>query len=179
MSLSTLSIVLGLAVALPQLYGLANPRAFAARARAFPRHTALGYALMAIATLWFLHNLNQESIADFEAYKKPMLIGFGTLGVATCLYVQDFLPVRGAAILMLLLAKLMVDTARWHDSEWRLVIAVWAYALVVAGMWFTISPWRMRDLILWGTATEQRVKTTCAIRLAFGLFVAGLGVVVF
>ena len=28
----------------------------------------------------------------------------------------------------------MVDTERWAESQWRLVIAVWAYVLVVAGM---------------------------------------------
>jgi hypothetical protein len=64
-------------------------------------------------------------------------------------YVRDFLAVRGAALVMLLLAKLMVETARWVDTQWRLVIVIWAYGLVVGGMWFTISPWRMRDLIQW------------------------------
>ena len=32
------------------------------------------------------------------------------LGVATCIFVQDFLAVRGLAIVLLLVAKLMVDT---------------------------------------------------------------------
>jgi hypothetical protein len=179
MKLSTLSILLGLAVALPQLYGLAKPKAFGEAVRRFPRNTGLGYVLMGLATTWFLYNLKQESIADFEAYKKIMLLGFGALGLGTCIYVQDFLPVRGAAILMLLLGKLMVDTARWHESDWRLVIVTWAYLLVIAGMWFTISPWRVRDLIEWGTANEKRIQTTCAARLAFGLIVVGLGVMVF
>jgi len=43
----------------------------------------------------------------------------------------------------------------------------------------TISPWRLRDLLNWSTANEKRTKVGCGLRLAFGLFVAVLGVVKF
>jgi hypothetical protein len=108
-----------------------------------------------------------------------MYVGFGALGVLTCVFVSDFLAVRGLAIVLMLLAKLMLDTQRWVESDWRLVIAVWAYALVLAGMWLTISPWRLRDLIDWSTATEGRIRLLSGLRLAFGLFVLVLGVKVF
>jgi hypothetical protein len=95
--------------------------------------------------------------------------------------VRDFLAVRGLAVVLLLLAKLMVDTGRpvLPQTHWVLVIQGWAYLLVIAGIWFTISPWRLRDLLHWGTANEKRLKTGCALRLAFGLFVAVLGLTVF
>jgi hypothetical protein len=51
--------------------------------------------------------------------------------------------------------------------------------LVIAGMWFTISPWRLRDLLNWATANENRVRVGSTIRLAFGLFVALLGLTKF
>ena len=94
---------------------------------------------------------------------------------------QDFLAVRGLAVVLLLLAKLMVDTGRpdLAQTHWVLVIQTWAYVLVVAGMWLTISPWRLRDLLDWGTANEKRIKVGCGLRLAFGLFVAVLGLTVF
>jgi len=82
-------------------------------------------------------------------------------------------------VVFMLLAKLMVDTARWVDTEWRLVIVVWAYVLVLAGIWFTVSPWRLRDLLAWATASEKRVKIGCAVRLAFAALVVILGVTVF
>ncbi|HXT42313.1 MAG TPA: hypothetical protein VN887_20055 [Candidatus Angelobacter sp.] len=179
MKLSTLAIILGLGVGLPQIYGLMHPTKFRDAVRKFPRSETIGYFLMLLGTVWFLWNLNQENISDFAAYKKAMLIGFAAVGVATCIYVRDFLAVRGLAIVLLLLAKLMVDTARWADTEWRLVVVTWAYVLVVAGMWFTISPWRLRDLLNWATATDQRVRVGCGLRLAFGLFVVVLGLAVF
>jgi hypothetical protein len=179
MKLSTLAILLGLGFGLPQLYGLLKPAKFRDAVRKFPRSEPVGYVLMLLGTVWFLWNLQQENISDFASYKKVMLVGFGAVGVATCIYVRDFLAVRGLAIVFLLLAKLMVDTARWEESEWRLVIVTWAYLLIVAGMWFTVSPWRLRDFLTWGTATDNRIRIGCGMRLAFGLFVVVLGLIVF
>ena len=179
MKLSTLAVLLGTCFSLPQVYGLAKPAAFAAAVRKFPRSEPWGFALMGLGTVWFLWNLNQESISDFAAYKKWMLLGFGAIGVSACIFVRDFLAVRGLAVMLLLLAKFTLDPARWHDSPWRLVLVVWAYLWLVAGIWFTISPWRMRDLLNWGTANEQRVRLGSAIRLGLGLFVAILGLTVF
>ena len=179
MKLSTLAVALGLIFSAPQVYGLLKPSAFAAALRKFPRSQRWGFALMGLGTIWFLWNLNNESISDFAAYKGVMLVGFGAVGLLTCIFVRDFLAVRGLAVVLLLLAKLMIDTARWHDSEWRLVISTWAYVWIIAGMWFTISPWRLRDLIQWSTANESRVRVGSALRLALGALVLVLGLTVF
>lgn len=181
MKLSLLSIALGLGMGLPQIYGISNPKGFAEAVRKFPRSVPIGYVLMALGTLWFLWNVKIEPIADFAAYKNYMLMLFAAVGLGTCIFVQDFLAVRGLAVVFLLLAKLMVDTGRPHlgETSWVLVIQTWGYVLAVAGMWFTVSPWRLRDLLLWATANEKRVKIGSAARLAFGLFVAVLGMTAF
>jgi hypothetical protein len=177
LNLSIVAIVLGLGLGLPQIYGLAKPAAFAAAVRKFPRSLPWGIALMLLGTAWFLWNFSEESIADFAAMKEPMMLVFAAVGIGSCVFVQDFLAVRGLAVVLLLLAKLMVDAGRpkLPDTPWVLVIQVWAYVLVVAGIWFTISPWRLRNFLEWGTANERRIKVGCGLRLAFGLFVAGLG----
>ena len=179
MKLSILALLLGLAVALPQFYGLMNPAGFRETVRKFPRSEPWGWALMLLGTAWFLWYLQNERISDFEAFKPYMLVGFGAVGLGTCLFVRDFLAVRGLAIVLLLLAKLMVDTARWVNTDWRLVIVTWAYGLVIAGMWLTISPWRLRDLIDWATRTDRRIRVGSGLRLAFGLFVVILGLTAF
>ncbi len=177
--LSTLSVILGLIVALPSVYGLLNPKGFAVAAKGFPRHTTIGWGLMLMGTAWFLFNVKQETVSDFANMQKYFFLVFGAVGIATCIFVQDFLPVRGLAVLLLLAAKLMVDTARWEDTQWRLVISTWAYVWAVAGMWFTVSPWRLRDLLNWSVATEQRIRIVNGARVAFGIFVIVLGVTVF
>jgi hypothetical protein len=179
MKLSILALLLGLAVAAPQIYGLRNPSGFRVAARKFPRSEPWGWGLMLLGTAWFLWELQNERISDFAAFKPYMFVGFGAVGLGTCLFVRDFLAVRGLAIVLLMLAKLMVDTARWAQTDWRLVIVTWAYVLVVAGMWFTVAPWRLRDLIDWATRTDRRVRVGSGLRLAFGVFVAILGLTVF
>jgi hypothetical protein len=130
---------------------------------------------MLLATGWFIFNLSHESISDFASFKPLLYTLFMAVGIGTCLFVRDFLPVRGLAVLLLLMAKLMVDTARWAETEWRLVITTWAYAWVLAGMWFTVSPWRLRDLLNWSTASEQRTRLVSGVRLALGALVLVLG----
>src|SRR4051794_9772588 len=179
LKLSSLAIILGLLFSAPQIYGVLKPAAFGQMMRKFPRYTPIGYFLMLGATLWFLMNLSLESVSDFIAFKPALFAVFGLVGLGACLFVRDFLPVRGLAVVFLLLAKLMVDSARWVDSDWRLVIGVWAYVWVIAGMWFTVSPWRLRDIINWSTATEQRIRVLSGLRLVFGLLVVVLGLTVY
>ena len=109
------------------------------------------------------------------------MVAFAAIGVGACIYVQDFLAVRGLAVVFLLLAKLMVDSGRpmLPVTHWTLVIQTWAYLLVVVGIWLTISPWRLRDFLNWATASEKRVRIGSVVRLAFGLFVVVLGLAKF
>src|ERR1041385_9005977 len=175
--LSTLAIIIGLVMGLPQIYGLMNPESFRTAVRKFPRSVPWGFALMLTGTAWFLYNLSLESISDFASYKNFLFGGFAGVGIGTCIFVQDFLAVRGLAVVLLLLAKLMVDTGRpsLDHTGWALVFQTLAYVLVIVGMWLTISPWRLRDLLDWATATEKRIKVGCGVRLAFGLVIAALG----
>lgn len=177
--LSTLSILLGLVVIAPSLYGVLRPAGLATLARRFPRHVPTGVVLMLIGTAWFIFNVSQESLSDFARLKNVFYLLFAAVGIGSCIFVYDFLAVRGLAVVLLLLAKLMVDTARVVDTDWRLVVVTWSYVLVLAGIWFTISPWRLRDILEWASASESRTRALSAIRLAFGLFVVALGFTVF
>ena len=141
MKLSLLSILVGAVVSVPQIYGLVRPAGLASRAREFPRNLKAGVVLMLLATAWFLYILNAEPIADFTVYKPYMLAGFGAVGVLSCIFVQDFLAVRGLAVILLLLAKTMVDTGRPHLGETPFVVAFQALAY---GMWWRASGSRWR-----------------------------------
>jgi hypothetical protein len=181
MTLSLLTILLGVGMGLPQIVGLTQPAKLSAAAKKFPRNLPLGILLMLLGTAWFVWNVNIEPIADFSSFKPYMMAGFVAVGVLSCIFVQDFLAVRGLAVVLLLLGKLMVDTGRPHlgQSPFVLVIQVWAYVFVVAGIWFTVTPWKLRDLINWATATESRTRLLSGLRLAFAAFVLVLGLTAF
>lgn len=178
-SLSNLAIVMGTIMAVINFLGLVNPGAFTKMARKLPRSTFWGGLLVLLSTAWFVQNLKQENIAEFESLKPTLYALFVGVGVGTCVFVRDLLGARGVGVFLLLLGKLMVDTARWADSSWRLVIVCWAYVFVIAGMWFTIYPWHLRDLIYFGTATPKRTRILGGLKMAFGLFVIVLGVMVY
>jgi hypothetical protein len=181
MKLSLLAILLGIGLGLPQVYAFANPQKFVASVRGFPRNFPVGIFLMLLGTAWFLWNVDTEPVADFAAYKNAMMTVFAAVGILSCFYVRDFLAVRGLAVVFLLLAKQMLDTGRPHlgETPWVYVIQVWAYLLVIAGIWLTLAPWRARDFLNWMTATQARVKIGSAIRLSFAIFILLLGLTAF
>ena len=179
--LSTLALVLGALISALGAYGLTNPRNMSAVLRKFPRSLPWGFALTLLGTFWFVLNVRQESIADFEPMKPYLYALFIAVGVGTCIFVQDFLAVRGFAVVLLLIAKLMVDTGRPHlgQTSWVLVNQTLAYVWVFFGIWLTVAPWRLRDWIHSGTASETRLRIPAAASLALGLLMAVLGVTVF
>ncbi len=172
-------MLLGAAMAAPQLWALAKPTEFAASARKFHRSEGWGYFLMAIGSAWFLFNLNKEAIAEFANYKTFMLIGFGAVAVLGCMFVPDYLAVRGLCVFMLMLAWYTLSLTRWAASDWRLVLVVWAYFVVILSMWFMVSPWRMRDGLHWAVATPGRLRGLAIARLAFAVMLIILGATVF
>ena len=181
MKLSLLAILLGIGMGFPQVFGLMKPKEFAEKVKRFPRNVPIGIFLMLLATAWFDYNVNNEPIADFSSFKPYLLAIFAAIGIMACIFIQDFLAVRGLAVVFLLLAKLMVDTGRVHlgESPYVLVFQAWAYLLIVAGIAFTLWPWKLRDLVNFATATEQRVRVTSAIRLTWALFILVLGLTAF
>ncbi len=179
MTLSTLAIIVGLAYAVPHVFGLVNPASCRELARKFPRSESCGWVLMLLATLWMLYYLRLESNSDI-AKMKPYLTGlFVMLGVGTCVFLKDLLAVRGLALVLMLAAKFVLDTQRWHVSPWRLVLAFMAYGWILAGMWLTISPWRLRDFLEWATATDERLRRVSVARLAGGVLLIVLGLTQF
>ena len=178
-SLSTVAVGLGVLLGLPQIYALLQPTAYAETARKFPRNVPAGVVLMLLGTAWFLYYFNLESIADFAAMKPYMMAFFGAVGVASCFFVQDYLAVRGLAVVLLLLGKMMVDAARWAETDWRLVVVSLAYVFVVSGMWLTVYPWHLRDALGWVTASTPRIRLGSVVGLAVAVLVITLGLTVF
>jgi hypothetical protein len=179
MDLSTLTILLGIATMLPALYGLIKPSKLAAFVRGLSRNTVAGYVFVALGTAWFLFVLENETLADFEIYRSKMRFFFVLLGIGACVYLKDFLAVRGLAVVMLLLAKTVIEAARFEDTSWRLILICFAYIWIICGMIFTVSPWRFRDAMEWKFANADRIRMVCYFRLLIGLLLLGLGMTVF
>ncbi|MCW5560050.1 MAG: hypothetical protein KIT22_19715, partial [Verrucomicrobiae bacterium] len=136
MTLSRLCLLL--AAAMIVLHGLAllKPGPVAAWLRAFPRNAALGVPLMLIGTAWFEWNLWHETLSDIAPWKNLMLIGFAGVGVGCCFFVRDYLSVRGLSVVILMVAWVVCEKARWHNSLWRDAVVAWAYVWVFLALWW-------------------------------------------
>jgi hypothetical protein len=179
--LSLVSTLLGLAILLPAAAAFAMPASLSGPIKGFHRAVGIGCVLIVLATVWFVYNLKVESIADFEPMKPYLMMILVALGVGTCLFLQDFIAVRGLAALMLLTAKIMVDAGRPHvdESDFVLVNQSFAYLFVVLGMWLTIAPWRLRDWFNWAASSKGRLQAVSGLVAGVGAFILVLGLTVF
>jgi len=186
-SIANLSVFLGVFFVVISSYAIVRPDNVGQSIKAFPRANAPGYVLMLTATFWFLWNIKTENMADYKDIKHWFYIGFGVVGIGSCFYLKDFLAVRGLAVFMLLVAKLILDTQRVYmfstpleeATQWRLIFAVLGYSIVIVAMWMVISPWRMRDIINWGVSDPLRIYVKSIFWLLFGFVLIILGLTVF
>lgn len=160
-------------------WALLQSRAAITWLKRFPRHHGIGVILILISTAWFEYYLFNEKLSDIEGTpKKLLLLAFPAVGIGCCLYVRDFLAVRGLSVFLLLLAGYVLEVGRWHNSPWHDALSVWAYGWIVMAFWLTMAPWRLRDIIGWLTAVESRLKWAAISGIVWGLFVIGLGLTV-
>jgi hypothetical protein len=176
MTLSHVCLALGALHLVAGLLAVTRPARCTPALRALPRNVPLGVGLMLAGTAWFFWNLYSSDLTDFQEFRPFIYAGTILLGVGCCFFVQDYLAVRGAAVVALLGCDRILDIQRWHDSGLKNVVTVWCYAVIVAGIWFCGSPWRVRDGIAWATASESRLRQLGGVCAGFGALLALLGV---
>ena len=177
--LKAVAIAIGTAIVATRLPGVLKPQLYRDWLRKFPRSVWPGIVFLTIALVWCSIIVTQAREDGMAVPKNVVYLFLAAVYIGLIVLKFDFLAVRGIAILLLMIAKVVVDSANQLDTPWRLVMTVIAYIWAIAGMWFTVSPYRMRDLIEWATATDARLRTLSAIGCVFGLFLVGLGLFVY
>lgn len=177
MKLFVVALLLAAVHALPGLFALLSPGRFGASLRQFARNVPVGIVLMLGSAGWFWYNLYNSDLTDFAAIR-PYLYGAVILvGVGNCFFVQDYIAVRGAAVLALLLCDKLLDWQRWHvtagvdPQSWlqpKNVIALWCYFVVIVAIWLVHSPYRLRDWLAWASSTVARTKQVGGGLVGFG-----------
>jgi hypothetical protein len=124
----------------------------------FPRSKKCSFLFIGIATSWFLwRHVVFLSEADFGNYK--LLIGSVALGTAilSFIYVPDFLAVRGLAMVLLLWAREVLDSAFLKDSLSRLFLVTIIYVIIVLSIYFGTWPYKMHEFISWLNRKSGRI----------------------
>lgn len=179
LSLSFVSTALGILIMVTRLPGLMAPRPFRERVLKFPRSVAAGRVLMLVVAVIAGYNLYQAASQHWAWARPLVVIGVPLAYLLVIRYADQFLAVRGAAALALLLARVMLLATDRSDDPLRLVVVVLAYLWVVAGIWLAVAPHHLRDVASYLMANNTRCRITCGVGVVIGAVLTALGAFVF
>lgn len=177
--LFTTGLVLGLFLIALHALLLAKPAASQAFLKKFPRNDQLGQILLGIGLFWFwlliappglgkLSALAME-LGEFNNAKGLLQIAVPVSLLLVSRSVRDFLAVRALGLLGLMVAAPLLGAAFQKDPQSRLLVPLYAYALLTASMFWVGMPYLFRDAVNWVTAESKRWNACCVAGLAYGV----------
>ena len=167
LSLRAAGIAVGLFLLLIGTAGLLNP-AMQSMARQMPRSRITGIVLLTIALFWCLWLLSTIEMGEFASFRRPLLIALPIGYILVMRFVDEFLAVRALGVLCLLAAEPLLDAAFLRYEMSRLVVTVFAYLLVIAGLFWVTLPYLLRDQINWTTGSNARWRIVSGGALIYG-----------
>lgn len=177
--LAVAAIVLGALIFVFCFSCVVAPRRAQAWIGQFPRKKWTGRLLTAVDLIWAGWLLYNTSLGRFEGIK-PFLWGLVPISFVLVVNLMDeLLAPRALGGLFLLAPAQMLSVARWHASNWRLVMVVFAYLLVIAGMILALSPYQFRKVMTFCARTDARCRAWGTIGMGFGVMLFLLGITAF
>jgi len=147
-----------------------NPPFLEKQAMRFLRSKPAAIVTFGSGTLWFLYHLSNLGMADFGAYRLPLMVLFGATGVAAFFYVEDFLPVRGLAVLALLSSAVLLNAAYMrYDEPQRLFMVGFVYVMILVALYLGALPYRLRDFFEWLWKGSGKARVLGLVLGGYGL----------
>lgn len=168
LSLQTAGVIAGLFLLLVGLAGLIMPEAARGFAQRLPRSRVAGFMLLTVALFWTLWLLWTMEMGEFSSFRRPLLIALPVGFFLVLRFVDEFLAVRALGILFLLGAEPLLDAAFFRTETSRLLVTVFAYLLIVAGLIWVTMPYLLRDQINWSARRPWRWRLTHVLALLYG-----------
>src|SRR4051812_44223826 len=168
LSLQTAGYIAGIFLLLFGLWGLAQPASSQTAARGFPRSRLARFVLLTIAFFWTFWLLATMEMGEFSGFRKPLLIALPIGFLLVLRFVDEFLSARALGILFLLAAEPLLDAAFFRSEPSRLLVTLFAYLLILGGLFWVTMPYLMRDQILWSARTSGRWRLTHGLVLLYG-----------
>ncbi len=167
LSLQTAGIAAGLLLLIASLPGLLAPEKARGWIASLPRSFPVGAALLTVALLWAFWLLATMEMGEFATFRRPLLIAVPVGYVLVLAFVNEFLAVRALGILALLAAEPLLDAAFLRYEPSRLLVTIFAYVLIVKGLFWVTMPYLLRDQIGWITRTAARWRSMSFLALLY------------
>ena len=167
LSLHTAGGIAGAFLVMVGVLGLMKPD-FAEVVKQFPRSRFAGVVLLTICLAWTMWLLATIQMGEFASFRRPLLIALPIGYVLALFFVDEFLAVRALGILCLLVAEPLLDAAFLRYETSRLLVTVFAYLLIIAGLFWVAIPYILRDQINWSARSVFRWRFLHAIVLVYG-----------
>jgi len=145
----------------------------------FPRHPWLGQGILGVGLAWFWLLIAPQGLGTLSALAmdlgefngaKPLLQWLVPLSlVLVTLSVRDFLAVRALGLLGLMAASPLLEAAFLKEPASRLLVPVFAYAMLTASMFWVGMPYLFRDAVSWVSASPQRWTAMALAGLGYGI----------
>ena len=134
----------------------------------FPRSKIAGIILLTVGAIWSFSLVATMEMGEFSNFRRMLMFGLPIAYVLVLKFVDEFLAVRALGILCLLAAEPLLDAAFLRYESSRLLITSFAYALIIAGLFWVTMPYLLRDQISWSTRSAARWKTLASLCLLYG-----------
>jgi len=158
---------------------LAKPSLVQGWLKRFPRSPLAGQIILGIGLGWFwllvapggLGKLSalQMDFGEFNNAKPLLRLLVPAALVAVSISVRDFLAVRALGLLGLMIAAPLLEAAFLEDPASRLLIPIFAYAMLTASLFCVGMPYLFRDAVSWVTASSLRWSIFSIAGLCYGL----------
>jgi uncharacterized protein YjeT (DUF2065 family) len=156
---------------------------FPQRARAwmagFPRNRWAGVALTAVDIVWSAWLVMHIPLGRFDYFKPSLYVVAPVLFALIVWLMDELLAARALGGLLLLIPSPLLDVARWHESDLRLVVTILAYIFVVKGIALVLCPYLFRKAVAWWARNDTWCRVGGGLGLALGLFLIVLAVTVY
>lgn len=145
----------------------------------FPRSPLAGQILLGVGLFWFwllvapprmgLISALTMDLGEFNKYKGLMQVLVPATMVLVVISVKDFLAVRALGLVGLMVASPLLEAAFLKDPTSRLLVPIFAYALLTASMFWVGMPYLFRDAVTWVTADAKRWNVFALAGLGYGV----------
>jgi hypothetical protein len=181
--LSIVTCISGLVLLLLGAAALRYPHQVREGIAAFPRNTWAARVLAGIDLAWVGLLLHGVHLGRFEHLKPALFLLVPAAFFLIIHYLDELLAPRALGGLFLLVAHPILFATRvfrWGGgSDLALVMVVFAYVLVVAGIILVLSPYRFRQWAARGIASLERCRAAGMAGAGCGAAMLAMAIIVF